>query len=65
MNNDKVYWFVRNASAFVLCCLVYPGYCLYVLVSGLRDDLRTVFKCDGSTTIDYPWNWIGWWWNKE
>ncbi len=58
--NWRLYWFLRNLSAFILlipCSLVSYSW-------GWIKTARIIFITDGSETISYPWE-IDWNWNFD
>lgn len=59
--NWRVYWFFRNMSALVLCYPCYIVHIPYIMIQELVNELWHALKCNGSMTIDYPWQW-NWKW---
>ena len=50
---DRMYWFLRNLSAFALGIIVYP---IFVTWTILRH-IPMIFITDGSEVLSYPWDW--------
>ncbi len=52
---DKLYWFWRNGSATICGTVVMPIYFFMFALEALRDGIKATIEADGSTEIQYPW----------
>ena len=51
---DRLYWFFRNLSAFILLLVFSPFYWVINLTIAL---IKVLIVTDGSSIIAYPWEW--------
>jgi hypothetical protein len=54
----RIYWFLKNLSAFILLLIVRPLYCLWEIIISIK----VLFVTDGSEELLFPWeyDWMGW-----
>lgn len=57
----RVYWFLRNLSAFVLCMPCYLIHVPYIMLQSILFEIVNIFKCNGRSVLEYPWKW-NWKW---
>jgi len=59
VSGDKLYWFGRNLSAYILTIGFFPIFLVMLTLEMLWEGLLIVIRSDGSEELSYPWE-ISW-----